>query len=38
MNRNSNFPKELQLTPEHKQYFLANIIIQIEIWTKILQK
>lgn len=34
MNRNSNFPAELQLIPEDRKSFLANIIIQIEIWSK----
>lgn len=35
MNRNSNFPDELQLIPEDRKSFLANIIIQIEICSKI---
>lgn len=34
MNRNSNFPEELQCTSEDRKSFLANIIIQIEIRSK----
>lgn len=38
MNTNNNFPEELQLILEDRKPFLANIIIQIEIWSKNPQK